>query len=231
MAKKKAVVSWSTGKDSAYAYYLVAQSDEYEVVGLLTTITGTFGRVAMHGTREAILDAQAERIGMPIHKVKIPWPCTNEIYESTMGAAFEQLKADGITHIIFGDLYLEDIRSYREASVNGTGLTCVFPLWGMDTDELSKAMTASGLQAVLVCIDPKALQKDFAGQLYNQELVADLPVDADPCGENGEFHTAVVNGPMFDRPIDYSIGETVERSGFIYTDVLLANHTDEQAGQ
>lgn len=231
MAKKKAVVSWSTGKDSAYAYHLVAQSDEYEVVGLLTTITGTFDRVAMHGTREAILDAQAERIGMPIHKVKIPWPCTNEIYESTMGSAFEQLKADGITHIIFGDLYLEDIRSYREASVDGTGLTCVFPLWGMDTDKLSKAMTASGLQAVLVCIDPKALQKDFAGRLYNQELVADLPVDADPCGENGEFHTAVVNGPMFDRPIDYSIGETVERSGFIYTDVLLANHTHEQAGQ
>lgn len=227
MEKKKAVVSWSTGKDSAYAYYVAEQSGEYDIVGLLTTVTGAFQRVSMHGTREVILDAQAASLGKPVHKVQIPWPCTDEIYEATMAEAVEQLKVEGVTHVIFGDLYLEDIRTYREEQMSGTGLTCVFPLWGMDTTRLSEEMLASGLNAILVCIDPKALNNSFAGRVYDQKLVADLPEGADPCGENGEFHTAVVAGPMFDAPIAYSVGEVVERSGFVYADVLPGGATSE----
>ena len=220
--KKKAIVSWSTGKDSAYALHLAQQSGEYDIVGLVTTVTDTFERVAMHGTREAILDAQVARLGLPVRKVKLPWPCTNDIYEAAMREAFDQFVTDGVTHIIYGDLYLEDIRTYRENSMIGTGLACVFPLWGMNTRDLSKAMITQGLGAVLVCIDPKVLDKEFAGRLYDRELLEDLPAGIDPCGENGEFHTAVVAGPMFDKPISYSVGETVERSGFVYTDVLLS---------
>jgi len=185
MTKKKAIVSWSTGKDSAYAYHKALQSGEYDI------------------------DEQARQLGVPIIKVHIPWPCTNDIYEEKMREAVAEIKTQGVTHMIFGDLFLEDIRNYREEKMAGTGLNCVFPLWGIDTTELAKEMVASGLRSVLVCIDPKALDAGYAG--------------IDPCGENGEFHTAVIAGPMFDSPIDFTLGEVLERSGFVYADVCLTS--------
>lgn len=223
MTKKKAIVSWSTGKDGAYAYHKATQSGEFEIVGLLTTITETFERVSMHGTREALLDEQARKLGQPILKVQIPWPCTNEIYEEQMGKAVEQIKAQGVTHIIFGDLYLEDIRDYRLEKMKDTGLECVFPLWGLNTTKLADEMVASGLRSILVCVDPKAIDASFAGRVFDETLLQDLPDKIDPCGENGEFHTAVIAGPMFDSPIDVTVGEIVERSGFIYADVSLTS--------
>ena len=223
MTKKKAIVSWSTGKDSAYAYHKALQSGEYDIVGLLTTITETFERVSMHGTRESLLDEQARLLGVPIIKIHIPWPCTNDIYEEKMREAVAEVKTQGVTHMIFGDLFLEDIRNYREEKMAGTELNCVFPLWGIDTTELAKEMVASGLRSVLVCIDPKALDAGYAGRIYDETLLKDFPPHIDPCGENGEFHTAVIAGPMFDSPINFTLGEVVERSGFVYADVFLTS--------
>ena len=202
------------------------QSGEFEIVGLLTTITQNFERVSMHGTREMILDAQAKKLGQSILKVQIPWPCTNEIYEGRMGKALEDIKSQGVTHIIFGDLYLEDIRAYRLEKMQSTGLECVFPLWGLDTTQLANEMVASGLRSVLVCIDPKTLEPSFAGRIFDETLLKDLPEHIDPCGENGEFHTAVVAGPMFDSPIDFTLGEVVERGGFVYADVSLKSNDE-----
>ena len=220
MAKKKAWIAWSSGKDSAWALHEARKSGEYEITGALTTVTKTFGRVAMHAVREEILKQQCEAMGLAQEIVPIPFPCSNEIYEARMDAALKEAKAEGVTHVIFGDLFLEDIRRYREEKMAGSGIAPVFPLWGRLTDELAREMIAGGLRAHLVCIDPKILPKEFAGRAFDASLLADLSAGVDPCGERGEFHTCVVNGPMFSCEIKVKPGEIVERDGFVFADLV-----------
>jgi diphthamide synthase (EF-2-diphthine--ammonia ligase) len=217
MAAKKILLSWSGGKDSAWALHLLrhdaAWAAKYEVVGLLT----------MHGFREALLDLQGEAAGLPIWKVPLPWPCSNEVYEELMAETCARAVTEGIEGIAFGDLYLEDIRAYRLARLEGTGLEAVFPCWQIPTDELARAMVTAGVQAHLTCVDPRHLDRSFAGRVFNAQLLADLPAGVDPCGENGEFHTFVSAGPAFapgSGSIGVSVGEIVERDGFIYADLL-----------
>lgn len=218
--RPKAVVSWSSGKDAAFALWQVERDAEFEVAGLLTTVTASFHRVSMHGVREVLLERQAAAAGLPLHKVEIPYPCPNEIYEQAMAQAVTSLQAEGVSHIVFGDLFLEDIRAYRESRLAPTGMRPVFPLWGRDTRELAHEMVRGGLEAYLVCVDPRKLSKEFAGRRFDDSLLADLPPSVDPCGENGEFHTFVSNGPMFSRSISVAFGETMERDGFVFTDLV-----------
>jgi uncharacterized protein (TIGR00290 family) len=220
-SRAKALISWSSGKDSAFALHEVRQAGEFEVVGAVTTVTETFGRVSIHGVREEILRAQLEAAGLPPRIVPIPYPCPNEIYEARMGEAVAGAVKDGITHMIFGDLYLADIRAYREQKLAGTGITPVFPLWEKPTRALAQAMIASGLEAYLATVDLKKLSAEFAGRKFDAKLLADLPEEVDPCGENGEFHTCVVAGPMFSRPLAVKPGERVERDGYAYCDLVL----------
>ncbi len=216
--KPQALIAWSSGKDSAWALHEVRRAGEYDVVGALTTITDTFGRVSIHGVREELLKAQLAAAGLPSTLVPIPYPCPNEIYEARMAAATAQAKASGITHMIFGDLFLQDVRAYREQKLAGTGITPVFPLWGRPTAALAREMIAAGVEAYLVCVDRKRLTPDFAGRRFDQAL-ADLPAAVDPCGENGEFHSFVAAGPMLQGAVPVSVGETVERDGFAYADL------------
>jgi uncharacterized protein (TIGR00290 family) len=220
-AKPKALISWSSGKDSAFSLYEVRRAGEFDVVGALTTVTETFGRVSIHGVRQEVLHEQCEAAGLPQRIVPIPYPCPNEIYEARMGEAVAAAVRDGITHMIFGDLFLADIRAYREARLAGTGITPVFPLWERPTSVLAQAMIASGLEAYLATVDLKKLSAEFAGRKFDAQLLADLPDGVDPCGENGEFHTCVVAGPMFSRPLPVEIGERVIRDGYAYCDLLL----------
>jgi uncharacterized protein (TIGR00290 family) len=222
MMKPKALIAWSSGKDSAWALHEVRRAGEYDVVGALTTVTDTFARVSMHGVRQELLLAQLEAAGLPPTIVSIPWPCPNDIYEATMASALAAAKIAGVTHVIFGDLFLQDVRAYREQKLAGTGITPVFPLWERPTSALARAMIDGGVETYLVCIDLKQLSRDFAGRKFDKALLADLPPGIDPCGENGEFHSCVVAGPMFKRKIAVTVGETVEREGFAYTDLLLA---------
>ncbi|HJU83321.1 MAG TPA: hypothetical protein VJ600_03850 [Holophagaceae bacterium] len=221
MPLPKALLSWSSGKDSAHALQVLRQQGEVEVVGLLTTVNQAFNRVAMHAVRETLLEAQAEAAGLPLRKVHIPWPCPNGAYEAAMAAACAQAVADGIEIIAFGDLFLEDIRAYRLEKLQGTGLRAVFPLWGRDTAALAREMVASGLKARLTCVDPKQLDGRFAGRAFDAGLLAELPPGVDPCGERGEFHTFVHDGPMFRHPIPVRSGEVVERDGFVFADLML----------
>lgn len=218
--KKKALIAWSSGKDAAWALHEVRRSGEYEIIGALTTVTETFGRVSMHAVREALLSRQCEAAGLKQTIVPIPFPCPNEIYEARMEAALETAKADGVTHVVFGDLFLEDIRAYREKKMAGSGIAPVFPLWLRPTDRLAREMIAGGLEARLVCIDPKILPKSFAGRAFDAALLGDLPAGADPCGERGEFHTCVIAGPMFRHEIKVKSGEIVERDGFVFADLI-----------
>ena len=218
----KALIAWSSGKDSAWALHRIRGAGTFDIVGALTTVTDAFGRVSMHGVREALLMAQLGACGLPARIVRIPYPCPNERYESEMAAAMEHAKAAGISHVIFGDLFLEDIRAYREARLAALGITAVFPLWREPTDALAQAMIAAGVDARLVCVDLKALPKDFAGRRFDAGLLAALPEGTDPCGENGEFHSFVAGGPMMTRAIAVTPGETVERDGFAYADLLPA---------
>lgn len=220
--KPKAILSWSSGKDSAWALHLVRQAGEYEITGLLTTLNEAADRVAMHGVRRALLEAQADAAGLSLRQVMLPWPCPNEVYEARMAEACDALKADGVTHVIFGDLFLEDIRAYRETQMAKAGLTPVFPLWELETHGLIREMLAAGVRATAVSVDPKQIDAAFAGRVIDEAFLADLPESADPCGENGEFHTVVTAGPMFSREIAVTAGETVERDGFVYADVRLA---------
>jgi uncharacterized protein (TIGR00290 family) len=220
-SRPKALISWSSGKDSAFALHEVRQTGELDVVGAVTTITETFGRVSIHGVREEILRAQLEAAGLAPRIVPIPYPCPNEIYEARMGEAVTRAVKDGITHMIFGDLYLADIRAYREQKLAGTGITPVFPLWEKPTRALAQAMIASGLQAYLATVDLKKLSAEFAGRKFDAKLLADLPEGVDPCGENGEFHTCVVAGPMFSRRLDVKPGKRVERDGYAYCDLVM----------
>lgn len=219
--RSKAVVAWSSGKDSAYALWESRRSGELDIVGLLTTVTETFQRVSMHGVRESLLAAQAAACGLPLWKVPIPFPCPNRVYEERMAAAAASLRAAGVSHVVFGDLFLEDVRSYREAQMRAARMTPTFPLWGRDTRVLAKEMIQSGLRARLVALDPRRIAPTFAGRWFDHDLLNDLPEDVDPCGENGEFHTFATAGPMFGHPLDPKIGETVERDGFVFTDLLL----------
>jgi len=217
----KTLLSWSSGKDSAWALHLLRQDSGIEVAGLLTTVNEEFGRVAMHGVRRTVLEAQAEAAGLPLHVIDLPWPCPNAEYEKRMGAFVETAKSEGIEAMAFGDLFLEDIRAYREAKLEGTGLKPLFPVWQIPTGQLARDMIAGGLQARVTCVDPKQLDPSFAGRAYDADYIADLPEGVDPCGENGEFHTCVHAGPMFAAPLDVAEGEVVERDGFVFADLRL----------
>jgi uncharacterized protein (TIGR00290 family) len=218
----KAVIAWSSGKDSAWALLEARRAGDYEIVGALTTVTETFGRVSMHGVREELLRAQLDAAGLPAIVVHIPFPCPNEVYEQKMAAAMTDAKQAGITHIVFGDLFLEDVRAYRERQLAGTGITPVFPLWGRPTAALACEMIEAGVEARLSTVDLRKLPASFAGRRFDSALLAALPVDTDPCGENGEFHSFVSAGPMLSGKITLKVGETVERDGFAYADLLPA---------
>jgi uncharacterized protein (TIGR00290 family) len=222
VAKPKALVAWSSGKDSAWALHEARQSGEYDIVGALTTVTDTFQRVSVHGVREELLLAQLDAADLPPTIVRIPYPCSNEIYEAAMAAAMQEAKARGITHAIFGDLFLEDIRAYREKNLHAIGMTPVFPLWLRSTDTLARKMIADGVEAHLATIDLKKLPLGLVGRRFDSRLLDELPDGADPCGENGEFHSFVSAGPMLKRRIAVSVGETVERNGFAYADLVMA---------
>jgi len=222
--RPKALIAWSSGKDSAWSLHEVRRAGDCEIVGALTTVTETFGRVSMHGVREELLAAQLDAAALPSIVVRIPFPCPNEVYEARMAAAFAEAKAAGVTQVIFGDLFLEDVRRYREEKLAGTGIAPVFPLWQRPTDALAREMIAAGVETYLVTVDLNQLGKDFAGRRFDHALLADLPASADPCGEKGEFHSCVVAGPMLARKIPVTVGETVERDGFAFADLVLTDN-------
>jgi uncharacterized protein (TIGR00290 family) len=220
MTLPRILLSWSGGKDSAWALHLLRQQRQFEVVALLTSINQHFRRIAVHGYRESLLDQQADATGLPVWKVDLPFPCTNADYESRMAAVFSRAVTEGIHGIAFGDLFLEDIRAYRIQQLAGTGLEPIFPVWGIPTAQLAQQMVDTGLRAHLTCIDPRHLDRPFAGRIFNAQLLSDLPPAVDPCGERGEFHTFVFAGPMFSRSISVTPGEIVERDSFVYADLL-----------
>jgi diphthamide synthase (EF-2-diphthine--ammonia ligase) len=218
----KALIAWSSGKDSAWALHETRQSGAFDIVGALTTVTETFGRVSMHGVREDLLAAQLSAAELAPVRVPIPFPCPNEVYEARMAVAVADAKAAGVTHIIFGDLFLEDVRRYREDKLAGSGITPVFPLWGRPTDTLAREMIDGGVETYLACVDLKQLPIAFAGRRLDRAMLAELPAGADPCGEKGEFHTFVAGGPMLKHKIPITIGDVVEREGFAFADLLPA---------
>jgi uncharacterized protein (TIGR00290 family) len=218
--KPRALLAWSSGKDSAWALHVLRQQGEVEVVGLLTTLNEAFGRVAMHAVRAQLLRAQAAAAGLPLTTVSLPWPCSNAEYEARMNDAMAEARMRGISVVAFGDLFLEDIRRYREERLAGTGLRPIFPLWGEPTAALARRMIEGGLRARLTCVDPRKLPAAFAGRDFDAALLADLPPAVDPCGENGEFHSFAYAGPMFERPVPIHGGEVVERDGFVFADLL-----------
>jgi uncharacterized protein (TIGR00290 family) len=219
--RPKALLSWSSGKDSAWALHVLRQQNEVEVVGLVTTFNQTANRVAMHAVRRELVEAQARLLGLPLWPVELPWPCSNGEYETRMQALIQEAVRQGITHLAFGDLYLEDIRAYREKQLAGTGLTPLFPLWctDQDTGPLASAMVAAGLRAVITCVDPRQLDGRFVGRFFDSELLAELPATADACGERGEFHTFCHDGPMFPEAIPVQVEERLDRDGFCFADV------------
>jgi len=220
MARAKALIAWSSGKDSAWALREARRAGDFEIIGGLTTVTDTFGRVSMHGVREELLRAQLDAAGLPAIVLHIPFPCSNEIYEQKMAAAMDEARASGVTHMIFGDLFLEDVRAYRERHLAGTGITPVFPVWGRPTPALAREMIDAGLEAHLSTVDLGKLPASFAGRRFDDALLDALPDGTDPCGENGEFHSFVSAGPMLSRKIAVKVGKTVERDGFAYADLL-----------
>lgn len=216
---KRILLSWSSGKDSAWTLHVLRQQAEYEVVGLLTTFNEAFDRVAMHAVRHSLVKKQAAATGLPLWAVPLPWPCSNEQYERLMAEACARAVANGIEGVAFGDLFLEDVRAYREKQMSGTGLEPIFPVWGLPTRELAEEMIISGLKAKLTCVDTEKLDASFAGRDFDQELLALLPEGTDPCGERGEFHSFVYAGPMFNSPLPVTVGETVLRDHFAFADL------------
>ncbi|MCI4365135.1 MAG: adenine nucleotide alpha hydrolase [Thermoplasmata archaeon] len=221
-SRPRVVVAWSTGKDGAWALHQVRQGGEVEVVGLLTTITRPFDRVSMHGVRTELLEAQGRALGLEVFPVPIPHPCPNEVYERAMEEALGRLRSRGVSSVVFGDLFLTDVREYRERQMASTGLTPLFPLWGRPTPELAREMIDGGLDATVVCLDPRQVPARLAGRRFDRSFLAELPEGVDPCGERGEFHTCVTGGPMFSRAIEVRPGEVVEREGFVFADLALA---------
>jgi uncharacterized protein (TIGR00290 family) len=226
----KILVSWSSGKDSAWMLHVIRRDRLGQAGALLTTINEAADRVAMHAVRTEVLRAQADAAGLPLITVPIPSPCPNEVYETAMSAAIANAKADGFTHVAFGDLFLEDIRRYREERMLGTGLAPLFPLWMRPTGVLAHEMLAGGLDARLTCVDPRVLPASFAGRRFDAALLADLPPGIDPCGERGEFHTCAIAGPMFDRRVEVAPGPIVERDGFVFADLTLQTPRARAAG-
>ena len=220
---KRVLLSWSSGKDGAWALHKLRSDAGIEVCGLLTTINMEFQRVAMHGTRRSVLEAQARAVGLPLWTVPLPWPCSNEIYERQMSELCGRAIAEGIDGMAFGDLFLEDVRAYREKQLAPTGLEPLFPLWGIPTAELAREMIAGGLRARLTCVDPRVLPAAFAGREFDEELLRELPAGADPCAERGEFHTCAYAGPMFAGPLRLEAGEVVSRDGFVFADFEVAS--------
>jgi uncharacterized protein (TIGR00290 family) len=217
----KILLSWSSGKDSAWTLHALRRDGAGDVAALLTSVNETAGRVSMHGVREDILRAQADAAGLPLITIPLPWPCSNEIYEARLHDAVDRAVADGFTHVAFGDLFLDDVRKYREDRLAGTGLAPIFPLWGRPTPQLARDMIAGGLRARLSTLDPRAMPLELIGAEFDEKLLAALPPSVDPCAERGEFHTCVTAGPMFSRALDVECGEVVEREGFIYGDLRL----------
>jgi uncharacterized protein (TIGR00290 family) len=218
--RPKAIISWSSGKDSAWALHAVRTSSAFDVVGAVTTVTAAFGRVSMHGVREELLERQLDSLGLPLRRVAIPSPCPNEVWEREMGAALAEAREAGVTHVVYGDLFLADLRAWREARLAEAGLVGLFPLWGRDTAALAGEMIAGGLRATLTCVDPRVMPAALAGRRFDASLLAELPPSVDPCGENGEFHTFASDGPMFSGPVAVVGGEVVERGGFVFADLL-----------
>jgi len=216
---KKTLLSWSSGKDSAWALYKLQQDPEIDLVGLFSTVNSEFSRVAMHATRIQLLHQQAENTGLPIEIIELPYPCTNDEYENRMNSFISKARKSNIECIAFGDLFLEEVRNYREEKLQGTGIKPVFPVWGIPTDTLSREMVSSGLKSIITCVDPKQIPKEFAGRFYDEAFLNDLPDGVDPCGEKGEFHSFVFDGPMFEKPVNISLGDIVHRDGFVFADI------------
>jgi len=222
MDRPRALLSWSSGKDSAWALHRLRQADDLELVGLVTTVNEAAGRVAMHAVRESLLAAQAAAAGLPLWRVPIPSPCSNEQYAAAMTGLVARARSEGVSVMAFGDLFLADVRAYRERQLAGTGIEPRFPLWGADTASLAREMLAAGLRARVTCVDPRQLDASFAGRAFDADFLAELPPGADPCGERGEFHTFAWAGPMFSAPIAVEPGPVVERDGFVFADLLPA---------
>ena len=219
---KRILLSWSSGKDSAWSLHVLRQRSEYEVAGLLTTFNDEVDRVAMHAVRRALVEEQAVAADLPLWSVPLPWPCSNEQYESLMAQTCAKAIAEGIEGIAFGDLFLEDVRAYRIKQLAVTSLEPIFPAWGIPTHSLASEMVASGLKAILTCVDSRKLKASYAGRQFDANLLNDLPAGIDPCGENGEFHSFVYAGPMFSREIPVIVGETLTRDQFVFADVIPA---------
>jgi len=221
MSRPLAWLAWSSGKDSAWALHEARRQGQVEIVGLLTVLTEPFGRVSVHAVREEVLRAQADAVGLPLHRVVVPSPCSNAIYEQAMAGAMEATRRQGVTHMVFGDLFLEDVRQYRQRHLAPVGIEPLFPLWGRPTPALAREMIAGGLEAYVTCVDPAKVPAAMAGRRFDDALLDKLPQGVDPCAENGEFHTCVVGGPMFRRPVPVRPGEIVHRDGFVFADLLL----------
>lgn len=220
---RRVLLSWSSGKDSAWVLYLLRQMRDVEVVALLTAFNRTADRVSMHAVRRALVEVQADRAGLPLWPVELPSPCSNAVYEEAMAAACRRAVDHGITEIAFGDLFLRDIREYRERQLQGTDLKPLFPIWESPTKDLAATMIQKGVRGKVTCIDPVKLDRSFAGREFDVSFLDALPADIDPCGENGEFHTFVYDSPVFSRPIAIQAGEVLERDGFIFADLLKAD--------
>ncbi len=231
MIRGRVLLSWSSGKDSAWTLYRLQQMTDFEICGLLTTFNAANDRVAMHAVRAELVQAQAEAAGLPLRRVDLPFPCSNEIYEQRMRAALEQARAEGITHLAFGDLFLEDVRAYRERLLEGSGIQPLFPLWGMETQHLAHEMIAAGLRAVVITVDPQQISPSFAARPFDEQFLRDLPPQVDPCGERGEFHTFCFDGPMFRRSIPIRIGRQLTRDGFVFTDLKLRRSRRRSSAQ
>lgn len=219
MSREQVIIGWSGGKDSSLALQAVLDAGELDVVALVTTVTDEYDRISMHGVRRSLLHAQAEAIRIPLHEVHIPPSTDNATYEAAMSEAFKHFHQKGIRRCIFGDLYLEDIRAYRDRMMEALDMEALYPVWGLDTTELAQRFIDDGFKAMLACVDPKQIDASFAGRDYDASLLADLPDTADPCGENGEFHTFVHQGPIFNQPVPVTKGEVVERGGFVFADI------------